>query len=157
MPAITTPEGLPCPQNLSTSPVDVRLQDDEGKGPIEYRSIERDERQMQQLSWTLTDEQVTIFREWWETTLVFGGAWFSAPDTWPSMDGRVVKVRRFTTAPQWRAMGANIWQMSIGAELRGETLLPSEPVPTEPREGWNTGAITGSWTFTNEDFTAETV
>lgn len=133
---ITVPEGLPCPQDMMTSPVETRLQDAEGKGPTNYRSIELDERQVQQLAWTLTDEQAAIFRQWWEETLIFGGAWFSAPDTWPALDGRVVKVRRFTTGPQWQPLGAGLQRLTIGAELRGETLLPNEPAPdpggTEP-------------------------
>jgi hypothetical protein len=105
------------------------LQDPEGgKGPIEYRTIERDERQIQRLGWTLNREQAAVFREWWESTLVYGGAWFAAPATWPSLDGRVVKVRRFITAPQWHALGKGIQRVTISAELRGETLLPNDEI-----------------------------
>lgn len=132
MPAITTPEGLPCPQDMSTDIVDTRLQTPEGgKGPIEFRTIERDERQVQQLAWTLNAEQAAIFRAWWTDTLVYGGAWFSAPENWPCMEGRMVKVRRFITPPQWRPLGLNHWHVSITAELRGETLLPLDG-PQDP-------------------------
>lgn len=129
---IAYPAELPAPQELSADVVDTRLQTDpDEKGPVELRTIEQDERQRQSLVWTYTSEQVAVFRNWWLVTLVYGGAWFSAPESWPDMHGLIVRVRRFITAPQYVALGKDNWRVMITAECRGETLLPNEPEPED--------------------------
>jgi hypothetical protein len=157
MPAIVAPAELPAPQELSALIVDTRLQTDASeKGPVELRTIEQDERQRQTLVWTLTEVEAAIFRLFWRVTLVYGGAWFSAPESWPDMHGLIVRVRRFISAPQWVNLGAGIWRVSITAECRGETLLPNEPEPDTGGEGWNVEDTTGLWVFTEDNYRGAT-
>jgi len=134
MAAITTPDLLPCPSALSLSAYDMRLSSDPaGRGPVELRAIEQDERQTQQLQFVCSPAQTQVFRQFWTETLVFGGAWFSAPASWPAIEGLgVVKVRRFTSAPQFASLGNGFTRITIDCEARGNTVLPNTPTPPEP-------------------------
>ncbi len=127
MPVIEVAAGIPCPQTSSVTPEERRLLSDGDYGPRGARTIELDERQFQTLTWALSVDQAAAFRIWYRDTLIYGGAWFSAPATWPTPEGVVVKVRRFLGGPQWTYRGNGHWLLAINAEVRGETLLPSEP------------------------------
>lgn len=127
MPAIEAPQGLPCPQTSTVTPEERRLLTESQTGPRQARTIELDERQVQVLSWTLSSDEAAIFKTWWRETLTYGGAWFSAPATWPTPEGVVVKVRRFIEAPQWAYAGVGVWRVSAVCEVRGETELPQTP------------------------------
>lgn len=124
MPAIEVPAEVPCPSASEVSPVERRLISD-----LTYtaRTIERDERQYQTLSFVFSAEQAAAFRLWWRNDLYHGGAWFSAPATWPTPAGLVVKVRRFISAPNWSYASVGYWRVSIDCEVRGESELPSTP------------------------------
>lgn len=122
MPQIEYPPGMPCPRTSTVTPAERRLIS-EGY-PRQLRTIEHDERQQQTLTWTLTADQSRRFKAWWISTLVYGGAWFSAPAHWPTPQGLVVKVRRFIGAPSWQYIGKGLWNVSAECEVRGESLLP---------------------------------
>lgn len=128
MPVIEVATGIPCPQTSTVTPEERRLLSEGSYGPRGARTIELDERQFQTLTWALSAAQAAIFRDWYRTTLIYGGAWFAAPATWPTPEGLVVKVRRFIGDPQWTYRGNGHWLLAINAEVRGETLLPNEPV-----------------------------
>lgn len=106
--------------------------------PRQLRTIERDERQYQTLTWTFTAAQAATFKAWWTGNLVYGGAWFAAPEHWPTPEGLAVKVRRFITAPTWQYTGKGLWHVSIDCEVRGASLLPQMQ-----------GAGSGPWLFFN--------
>lgn len=131
MPVIEVAAGIPCPQSSTVTPEERRLLSEGAYGPRGARTIELDERQFQTLTWALSPVQAALFRDWYRVTLIYGGAWFSAPATWPTPQGLVVKVRRFLGDPQWTYRGNGHWLLAINAEVRGETLLPSEPVPSQ--------------------------
>lgn len=124
---ITSPGGLPVPQEGPVSPEESRLLTEDG-GPRQARPIQLDERQFQRLSWALNAVQAALFKAWWLTELTYGGAWFSAPATWPTPEGLVVKVRRFVGAPVWSYLGNGLWRVTCDFEVRGSTLLPQAPV-----------------------------
>jgi hypothetical protein len=127
MPVIEVAAGIPCPQTSTVTPEERRLLSEGAYGPRGARTIELDERQFQTLTWALSAVQAALFRDWYRTTLTYGGAWFSAPATWPTPEGLVVKVRRFIGDPQWTYRGNGHWLLALNAEVRGETLLPSSP------------------------------
>ncbi len=131
MPVIEVAAGIPCPQTSTVTPEERRLLSEGAYGPRGARTIELDERQFQTLTWALSAVQAAAFRDWYRVTLIYGGAWFAAPATWPTPEGLVVKVRRFIGDPQWTYRGNGHWLLSLNAEVRGETLLPNEPMPTD--------------------------
>jgi hypothetical protein len=137
MPEITVPAGVPCPQTSTVTPVDRRLITEGNHPRIQGRTIELDERKIQTLTWALNEAQSAAFRTWWRDVLVFGGAWFSAPPTWPTPEGLVVKVRRFVEAPRWTYQGVGNWLVSATCEVRGATLLPVEPEVASGGIGWH--------------------
>ena len=140
MPAIVVPALVPCPQSSTVQPEEGRLFSEADRAPRQARTIELDERQYQQLTFAFADEDsAAAFRDWWRVDLVEGGAWFAAPATWPTPEGVAVKVRRFIGAPAWSYLGVGVWRLSIDAEVRGETLLPSTPI-APPSTG-------GPWLF----------
>lgn len=126
MPLIQSPPELPCPQEAPLSPIDRRLTTAEGNGPTNYHTLELNERSVQGLVWTISDAVVAIFVEWHRDTLFYGGAWFEAPANWPTMDGLVVRKRRFIDAPRFTYLGAGMHRVEINAELRGEVV--AEPL-----------------------------
>lgn len=130
MPQIAAPSLLPCPQAAPLSPVDRRLSSEEGKGPIVFRTLELAERMVQGLQWTLNAAQLAEFRAWWTFTLFFGGAWFAAPESWPNMEGRIVRKRRFIDAPKFTYLGAEMTRVEVTCEIRGEVVIESEPAPS---------------------------
>lgn len=135
MPAITSPGGLPVPQEGPVSPEDTRLLTEDG-GPRRARSIELDERQFQRLSWALDASKAAIFKSWWKDELTYGGAWFSAPATWPTPEGLVVKVRRFIGDPTWSYLGNGLWRVNCDFEVRGATQLPQTSAPPPAGGPW---------------------
>lgn len=128
MPEITASPGIRCPSSSDVSPVERRLLSEDGVGPRLARTIELDERQRQTLSWNaLTSDQTAEWKRWYRDDLFVGGAWFSAPPTWPTPEGLVVKVRRFVGAPAFSYLGNGHWRIDAVCEVRGETLLPQTP------------------------------
>lgn len=120
------PALVPCPQTSTVTPEEGRLLSESDRAPRAARLLENDERQFQTLTWVLTAEQSAAFRDWWRTDLIEGGAWFEAPETWPTPEGLVVKVRRFVGAPSWGYMGVGVWQVACDCEVRGGALLSAE-------------------------------
>lgn len=125
------PALVPCPQTSTVTPEEGRLLSESDRAPRAARLLERDERQFQTLTWTLTAEQSAAFRDWWRTDLIEGGAWFEAPETWPTPEGLVVKLRRFVGAPSWGYMGVGVWQVACDCEVRGGSPNVEEPPPTD--------------------------
>jgi hypothetical protein len=127
MPAIVVPDLFPCPSSSQVNSEERRLAMGEGLGPLEFRTIELDDRQFQTLAWqTLSEEQVASFRDWFRGPLVDGAAWFAAPESWPAPEGLVVKVRRFLGSPSFQYLGVGFWRLQMTCEVRGETLLPND-------------------------------
>jgi hypothetical protein len=58
--------------------------------------------------------------EFWATTLVYGGKWFTS--TWPSPRGQIETARRFASAPNWNFIGGpngGYWRPTATIETRG--------------------------------------
>jgi hypothetical protein len=129
MVAIVAPALLPCPQSSSVSPEERRLLS-EGY-PRTLRTIETDERQYQTLTWMLDANRSAVFSTWWKTDLVYGAAWWSAPPTWPTPEGLVVKIRRFAADPLWEYLSSGYWRVSCPCEVAG-AMLPPQMTPELP-------------------------
>lgn len=137
MPAIQVPAGVPCPQTSTVVPEEGRLLSEPDRAPRAARTVELDERQFQTFTWMMSAEQAATFRDWWRNELYEGGAWFSAPDTWPQPEGFMVKVRRFIGAPAWSYAGMGFWRVAVDCEVRGRTLLPNTPVVSSGGIAWH--------------------
>lgn len=136
MPAIAYPATLPCPQTAAFTPAD-RVRRSDLPGLMQFSGRERDFRGLQEVSFTFNESEAAIFYVWWRNALLRGGLWFSASD-WPVPRGWAqLTVRRFTSPPQWSALGSGFWRVSAATELRGRSLLPKlQWQITKIEEGW---------------------
>ena len=114
------PAALPAPQQITSAPASRTL-----LGTDEYprtaRALQLDESATEQISWPpMTEGEYSAFRTWWETDLVYGGAWFAA--TWPSPRGQIQLARRFFAAPDWQFIAGpegGYWAVSATCEVSG--------------------------------------
>lgn len=115
---IIYPSSLPTPQASTVTPAERRALSDP-KRPREARALERDRRDFERVTWpAMSSAQVAAFDAWWRTTLVYGGAWFSA--RWPLPQGFVSAVRKFVEQPKWAYVGRGFWRTSALMEVRGQ-------------------------------------
>lgn len=125
MTTVNFPSSLPRPSFAPVQLAERRLLSDI-EGPQQARGIQRDYLATQQLEWDLLDTAAAAaFQHWWQFTIVFGLAWFSA--TWPFPSGCNAVVRRFIGPPKWQYLPGGFWRVSAACEVRGRGLLPVYP------------------------------
>lgn len=97
----------------------------ERNAPASVRAIQRDYAARAQASWVLTPSQYAIWLAWWQTTLLYGGAWFKA-SLWPTPSGRGV-ICRYLGSPVVAHLGQGLRSLQAELEVRGQSLDPQEP------------------------------
>jgi len=70
----------------------------------------------------LTTAQFETLMEWWRGNLEYGGAWFVA--TWPTPQGAVPIVRKFTQQPRRTFLAGGFWRVTAALEVRGVGEFP---------------------------------
>lgn len=122
MPALIYPESLPCPASLGYAPLERRQLSDPQR-PRDARALQRDRGATEQATWPpLTTAQFETLMDWWRGNLQFGGAWFVA--TWPTPQGAVPIVRKFTQQPRRTFIAGGYWRVTATLEVRGVGELP---------------------------------
>lgn len=152
---IRYPAHLPCPQTTTVS-VKERRAMSEGD-PIRYRPIQRNDVQLEQLTFMFRSFQLSQdFMNWFRDDLFDGGAWFSAE--WPLPKGKARAVRRFLGVPSFPTFMAAVgWKVSVLSEVRGTGL--SDVQGGVAGVGWNvvTPVPIDNWSFSNGNFTGSVI
>lgn len=124
MTAVAYPTSLPGPSVSAVTPAERRLLSDVTGGPQQARGIQRDYLAQQRVEWTnLNATEALALDDWYNTTLNFGGAWFSS--TWPAPQGWVALTRRFIGVPVWTHHSGTLWNVSSEVLVRGRTAAPN--------------------------------
>jgi len=124
MTGIVYPAGLPCPQTSVVTPAERRALSQSDR-PREARALQRDRLDYERITFPpMPIEKSDELLTWWRDTLVFGGAWFSAP--WPLPRGLVTAVRKFREQPRWEFVPGGFWRLSALCEVRGRGELPTD-------------------------------
>ncbi len=156
--AINYPTSLPAPQVSVVSTAEGRQLSNDQR-PLFARALSTDFIEYERIEFpALTRSQADLLNQFWETDLVYGGAWFNA--TWPLPRGLVEAVRKFITPLQWTYRGRGFWKITAYCEVRRR----SEPVQAIAQfySPWNDNTKTGEdnetlqsyWTLSNDGYTA---
>jgi hypothetical protein len=143
--ALVYPLTLPGPTSLVILNDERRLiHSDAG---VRQTSVQqRDRLAVQRLTFIFTFAECAVFRAWWQTDLMYGGAWFSA--TWPLPQGLLAGIRKFLHTPKWEYLPLVGWQVSVECEMRGYgavlTSIPTECL-TGPAWTSRTASSTKRW------------
>ena len=129
MPLIEYPSSLPPPAGYPFAPRERRAVP-QGAGNEETRARARDAIvDAQTVRWRYSPEEMAIWREWFQDTLLEGQLWFSA--TLPGRGGWATRVARYIGEQlQLTHLGAGCWEVSCRLELRGLSAQPYiRPMP----------------------------
>lgn len=142
------PTSLPGPSTGPITPEERRAVSGVPGGPRQFAVRQRDFLGIQRVEWLFRAAEAATFQTWWETDLLFGGAWFEA--NWPMPNGfSILTVRRFLDAPQWVAVPGGNWRVSAVTEVRGLSLLPGDAAPGGLSVGWASPLFGGTYAHSN--------
>jgi hypothetical protein len=129
MPSLAYPIALPGPWQGVIQADDRRLKSP-GNAPLALRALQREVVSVQRLEWVFTAAQAATFNTWWQTDLVFGGAWFVAEWMHPlGLDALV--ERRFIGKLVWTHIPGGSWKVNSDCEVR-ENPLGERPTLIAP-------------------------
>jgi hypothetical protein len=98
-----------------------------GPGPLQARARSRDWLADHELEFVYTPAEMAIFKDWWQDTLQYGGAWFAA-HAWPSADPAVGGVYQFKGGVRTVHRGLGIQRVMAAAQERGRGVDPQQLV-----------------------------
>lgn len=134
------PVSLPGPTAAPYYPTERRHLS-EIPGPRQSRPTQRDRLATQEVEFFFTREQLDVWTEWLEASLVSAGAWFTA--RWAQPQGGV-GVRRFLGTPTYPTFYANVgWVVRATVEVRGE----GSSTVSDGDVGGGDGDPTVAWSF----------
>lgn len=123
MPAITYPTTLPPPSQWQGVPRERRAASGL-PGNTQLRNRTRDAMHDIDAQWFYTSAEMTIWRAWYETTLLDGMLWFAA--TAPGPGGWVQRVAKFRTKTlKLEYVGNGVYRVSAQVQQRGISEAPS--------------------------------
>jgi hypothetical protein len=115
------PSTLPAPlaDGYAVRPVDQTVRTEMDVGPARARRITRSRLDRVPVSWVLTDEQLEEFRTWFDDDdqAAGGAAWFNITLKVNGGGASAVEAR-FTGAPAFDFLGADLWRVSGELEVR---------------------------------------
>lgn len=140
--ASSYPASLPQPSSILLMPNERRVSSDVLGGPQQTRGVQRDYLSSETVQWdNLTSVDAKNFDDWWNLSLMTGGAWFVS--SWPSPQGFIPLVRRFKGALKWSHVPGGFWKISADVLVRGVGISPNL-VTTACQQAVNAAAIAQS-------------
>jgi hypothetical protein len=138
MTAIVYPASLPPPSRVPRRAAERRGLST-GPGPMQARAKSRDWLADHELEFVYTPAEMAIFKDWWQDTLQYGGAWFAAHD-WPSADPSIGGVYQFKGGVRTAHRGLGNQRVQVVAQERGRGVDPIAP----PLPGGFIGVVEGA-------------
>lgn len=142
MTTLAYPDTLPCPQRAPFTRREARARSSV-PGQRRTRTLYRDRGGAESVQFLLTFDQTLIWRDWIDSDLLNGGAWFAA--TWRLPSGRN-GVYRFIDTPSYPEFVPVVgWRVTALLEVRGRGMAPQKEDPPVPPHTCTAGPV---WTAT---------
>jgi hypothetical protein len=122
MTALVYPTSLPVPSRVPRRAAERRGLST-GPGPMQARAKSRDWLADHDLEFVYSPAEMAIFKDWWQDTLQYGGAWFAAHG-WPSADPSVGGVYQFKGGVRTAHRGEGNQRIQAVAQERGRGVDP---------------------------------